>query len=73
MTRDNGHRQGTRLAAPASDPGERDGGAPALDRSVQSRIGDNLRALYDDLVHQPVPDRFRELLARLDEGKDGRS
>jgi hypothetical protein len=40
---------------------------PKLDRSTQSRIGDQLRAMYDDLVHQPVPDRFRDLLSRLEQ------
>ena len=38
---------------------------PALNRAVQDRIGNQLRALYDDLMHQPVPDRFVELLGRL--------
>jgi Anti-sigma factor NepR len=39
---------------------------PTLDRLVQERIGDNLRAMYDDLMQQPVPDRFVELLRRLE-------
>jgi hypothetical protein len=40
---------------------------PSLDRAVQSRIGDHLRAMYDELLQQPVPDRFQELLAKLDD------
>jgi hypothetical protein len=44
---------------------------PKLDRPTQTRIGDQLRAMYDDLVHQPVPDRFRDLLAQLEQsGED---
>ena len=43
---------------------------PSLDRAIQERIGDNLRAMYDDLVQQPVPDRFVELLSRLDKRND---
>jgi hypothetical protein len=39
-----------------------------LDSTSQKRIGDQLRAMYDDLVQQPVPDRFKDLLAEL-EGK----
>lgn len=39
-----------------------------LDSVSQKRIGDQLRAMYDDLVQQPVPDRFKDLLAAL-EGK----
>jgi hypothetical protein len=40
---------------------------PKLDRAVQSRIGDQLRAMYDDLMQQPVPDRFRDLLSQLEQ------
>jgi hypothetical protein len=39
---------------------------PSLDRNTQARIGDHLRAMYDELLQQPVPDRFRDLLGRLD-------
>jgi len=38
-----------------------------LGRDVQAKIGQQLRAIYDDVVHQGVPDRFAELLNRLDE------
>ena len=43
---------------------------PVLERAVQERIGTHLRAMYDDLMQQPVPDRFAELLSRLEGGKD---
>ena len=43
---------------------------PGLDRAIQERIGDRLRAMYDDLVQQPVPDRFVELLNRLEKRND---
>ncbi|WP_298953924.1 NepR family anti-sigma factor [uncultured Methylobacterium sp.] len=39
---------------------------PALDRNVQTRIGSHLRAMYDELMQQPIPDRFIDLLAGLD-------
>ena len=42
-----------------------------LDRNVQARIGDNLRAMYDDLLQQPVPDRFKDLLGQLENQKGG--
>ena len=41
-----------------------------LDRTTQTRIGDQLRAMYDDLMQQPVPDRFAQLLAQLEQGDD---
>jgi hypothetical protein len=44
----------------------------ALDREVQARIGLELRAMYDEVVKQGVPDRFAELLQRLDK-QDERS
>jgi hypothetical protein len=44
-----------------------DQGDPKLDRVVQTRIGDQLRAMYDDLMQQPVPDRFRDLLSQLEQ------
>jgi len=37
-----------------------------LGREVQARLGQQLRAMYDDVVSQGVPDRFSELLNRLE-------
>ena len=37
-----------------------------LGRDVQARLGQQLRAMYDEVVSQGVPDRFSELLNRLD-------
>jgi hypothetical protein len=37
-----------------------------LNRGVQDAIGKQLRAMYEDLVNQAVPDRFTELLQKLD-------
>ena len=44
-----------------------------LGRDVQARLGQQLRAMYDEVVNQGVPDRFSELINRLngDEKKDG--
>ena len=38
-----------------------------LDREIQNQIGRQLRSLYVDVVQEGVPDRFAELLQRLDE------
>jgi hypothetical protein len=41
-----------------------------LGRDVQARLGQQLRAMYDDVVNQGVPDRFSDLIDRLeDSGK----
>lgn len=37
-----------------------------LGRDVQAKIGQQLRAMYDDVVSQGVPDRFADLLGRLE-------
>jgi hypothetical protein len=51
----------------------RDGAAPAepsIGRDIQSKIGQQLRAMYDDVVSQGVPDRFVDLLNRLERRSD---
>lgn len=39
----------------------------SVQMQVQDHIGRQLRAVYDDLLSQPVPDRFLELLEQLDQ------
>jgi len=43
-------------------PGKQSG----LTAEIQSRIGHQLRAMYDDIVRQGVPERFAELVRKLD-------
>jgi hypothetical protein len=52
--------------------GKKADGKPAkLSREVQARLGQQLRAMYDEVVNQGVPDRFSELINRIDgENKD---
>ena len=59
--------RGNRAAAEANSK-------PAkLSREVQARLGQQLRSMYDEVVNQGVPDRFAELLNRIDGNgnKDG--
>jgi Anti-sigma factor NepR len=42
------------------------GKSGGLNAEIQSRIGHQLRAMYDDVVRQGVPDRFAELIRKLD-------
>jgi hypothetical protein len=42
---------------------------PVLNRDIQTKIGQQLRAIYDDVVDQGVPDRFVELLRNLEREK----
>jgi hypothetical protein len=50
----------------ASAPGapRKQGG---LNSEIQARIGHQLRAMYDDVVRQGVPDRFADLIRKLDQ------
>ncbi|MFN3657879.1 MAG: NepR family anti-sigma factor [Pseudolabrys sp.] len=46
---------------------KKNGAKPAkLGRDVQARLGQQLRAMYDEVVSQGVPDRFNDLLNRID-------
>jgi hypothetical protein len=65
------HDQGKRLAQVYPEPAAEEFGAePTLDRAIQARIGEKLRAMYDELLEQPVPDRFASLLDRLQRGQE---
>ncbi|MBI5129440.1 MAG: hypothetical protein HZA66_08355 [Rhodopseudomonas palustris] len=55
--------QTTKKSAPGSKGG--------LNQEIQARIGHQLRAMYDDVVKQGVPDRFADLIKRLDEPPQG--
>ena len=54
------------LKSPPGKPGKPGG----LNAEIQSRIGHQLRAMYDDVVRQGVPDRFAELIRKLDAAED---
>ena len=41
-----------------------------LSREDQRRLGDILQRVYDDVIRQGVPDRFKDLLNELDESRD---
>jgi hypothetical protein len=41
-----------------------------LSREDQRRLGDILQRVYDDVIHQGVPDRFKDLLSELEQRGD---
>jgi hypothetical protein len=51
-------------AFPFVRPGEET--SPALGPTAQRHIASSLRTMYNDLVHEPLPEQFLELIARLD-------
>jgi hypothetical protein len=38
-----------------------------IDPRVQTEIGKHLRAIYDDVINEPVPSKFMELLEKLEQ------
>jgi hypothetical protein len=46
-----------------------------IDEHIQRRIGAKLRAYYDELLNEPIPEKLIELLVKLDEKerKEGKS
>jgi hypothetical protein len=64
--------QQTTMEPAATTRNKKQNNKPAkLSREVQARLGQQLRALYDDVVNQGVPERFTELIDRLDGKKGG--
>jgi hypothetical protein len=57
-----GNKMQTGMELPPSD-----GTGPQMDSRIQHEIGKHLRAHYDDLVNEPVPDKFMELLEQLEQ------
>ncbi len=41
--------------------------AYALNDQAKRRLGLHLRAMYETFIQQPVPDRFKDLIAQLDD------
>jgi hypothetical protein len=35
---------------------------PKLDKNIQGQLGTLLQRMYSDLLHEPVPDRFTQIL-----------
>lgn len=57
---------------PREEEGARLEGAKPGTTDVQAYIGRQLRAVYDDVLKQPIPDRFVALMKQLEEGTQNR-
>jgi hypothetical protein len=52
----------------SNPPGSGNAARPTgLTTEIQARIGHQLRAMYDEVVRQGVPDRFASLIRQLDD------
>jgi hypothetical protein len=43
-----------------------DRGGAQVDSRIQTEIGKHLRAIYDDVINEPIPSKFMELLEKLE-------
>jgi len=48
-------------------------GHTTIDPRIQNEIGKHLRAVYDDVINEPVPDKFMELLEKLEQSATRKS
>ena len=51
---------------PETAPEPAENAEPSLGGEIRGKIGRQLREMYDDVVAQGVPDRFVDLLNRLE-------
>jgi anti-sigma factor NepR-like protein len=52
--------------SPRANEASGGGDGAGLNREIQHKIGQQLRAIYDDVVQEGVPDRFANLLRAID-------
>ncbi len=50
----------------ARDKGRKRDSRAGMDANLRTTIGAQLRALHQNVIEEGIPDRFRELLDRLD-------
>lgn len=50
-------------------PGTSEQGAKSAKVQGKPEWADGLKRLYDSVVEEPLPDAFKDLLSRLDDGK----
>jgi len=62
----NGEGKQADMAKDSAAAKPRVGGGRGLDARSQEAIGRSLKAHYEDLVRAPVPDKFLEMLDRLE-------
>lgn len=51
---------------------EQDGVGVVLDARIQAQLGRKLSAYYTELVSQPIPDTFLDLLKKLEQTEKGK-
>lgn len=60
---------GERMAGAENGKFTTPGGSKQMDKKSGPDWTFGLKRLYDNVVEEPIPDAFRDLLAKLDDGK----
>ena len=60
-----------RMRTDAAGDGMR--GGAQIEPRIQTEIGKHLRAIYDDVINEPVPSKFMELLEKLEQSTTQKS
>ena len=60
---------GERMAGADNSKLNTPGGGKRMDKKGSPDWTSGLKRLYDNVVEEPIPDTFRDLLAKLDDGK----
>jgi Anti-sigma factor NepR len=63
-------QQGMQSTTPAA--GSISGETEGLDARLQAQIGHKLKAMFDEVANAPVPDKFLDLLRKLDGQEAGK-
>ena len=63
--RDKNKNEGKKMRTASQGSSARD--RTTIDPRIQVEIGKHLRAVYDDVINEPVPDKFMELLQKLEQ------
>ncbi len=63
------HQNGTRRPPPSDRP--KGGRSDPLPSDLQAAIGRRLKAEYESVLSEPIPERFTELLDALERTGDG--
>jgi len=53
--------------------GNPSGRGTSVDTQIQAEIGKHLRAIYEDVINEPVPAKFMELLEKLEQSTPDKS
>ena len=73
MTKKNDDHRGSGMIATPPNVRLKPGLSARRPPAIDGEIGRKMRAMYADLVEQPIPDRFVELLKQIDQAQENKS